>query len=103
MGVEAVNNRKHLCKLGSLLRQISSTAAAKNHNIDFIFIIFYIAYVLNLNIFCINLKGFGCTACKHSHKLHILILADSTLDTSAQIAVAVNTNSDTHKISILSG
>ena len=94
MGIKAVNDVEIFCKLGCHFRQIGSTAAAEDHNINLILPFFGVLDGNHGNIGCLNFHSIRTAAGKDSLKLHIRVLVDGTFHTLCQVAVAHNSNVD---------
>ena len=96
MGIKAVYHIEPLGILRCLLRQISSTSAAKNHNINLVFHLLSIIYRIYLRCLCQNFNTFRSTTGKNSHQFHIRIVFDRTFYATSQVTISQDTNTNTH-------
>ena len=88
MRVKAVDYVEHFCVFRCLFRKVCCASAADDQNIDLVFHFFCIVYRVYSCCFCKDLNCFRSAACKYCHKLHIRIMFNCTLYTTAKITVA---------------
>ena len=87
MGVEAVHHVKEFRIVRRLHRQVSSTAATENHDINFIFPFFHIADIDHGNAGRFYRQKCGVTAGKYRHQFQIIIGLYSAFHATAQITI----------------
>ncbi len=87
MCIKAVDHIKPLCIFRCLYRKVCSTASADDQHINLIFHFFGIIYRINFGSFCKNGHILRITACKYCHKLHIRIMFNGTLYSTAKISI----------------
>ena len=100
MSVKTINYIKVFSQLWSLFWQICSAAAAKYQYINLISMISSLSSRIYLNTLSLQLYSLRIAAGKNSHQLHIIVLTYSSLYTTAQITITINTNS--HNLFFLS-
>ena len=88
MCIETVNYVEHFCIFWCLFRKICCTSSTNDHNIDLIFHFLSIVYRVYCSCLCKDFNCFRSTACKYCHQLHIWIMFNCTLYTTAKITVA---------------
>ena len=98
MCIKAVHYIKPLRIFRSLLWKISSTSAAKNHNIDLSLQLLHIIYRIYLSCLSQNLNSFRSAAGKYSHQFHIRIMFNCTFYATSQVSITQNTNTNTHSL-----
>jgi len=96
VGIKAVYHIEPLGILRCLLWQVSSTSAAKNHNINLVFHLLSIIYRIYLRCFSQDLNRFRSTTGKYTHQFHIRIVLDRTFYATSQVAISQDTNTNTH-------
>ena len=86
--IKTVYDIKHLCIFWCLLRQIRSTSAAENHNINLILPLLYIINRTNGCSLCQNGYCLRRTSRKYRSKLHIRILLNCTFHASSKVTIS---------------
>ena len=94
VGVEAVHHVEHGGEGRSLLGEVSGTAAAKDHDIDLALPAFDIIERADRHAFGQDLHRSGIAAGKNSHKLLIGIGGNGEFNTTAEVAITNNADSD---------
>ena len=86
--IKTVYDIKHLCIFWCLLRQIRSTSATENHNINLILPLLYIINRTNGCSLCQNGYCLRRTSRKYRSKLHIRILLNCTFHASSKVTIS---------------
>ena len=97
MGVKAVYDVKHRSQLWRLNRKIRSASAAENHNVQFSLPVFNLFRPAYLGAVCQNLNSFRISSGKYCCQFHVRIVLHCTFNSSSQVPISHNSNSDCHK------